>query len=116
MYEGWEDNIWEDASGIMTWMSQSAYPSLVWQTYDYYYDLTGAYWGAKKACEPVHIQWNPVNNAIKVINTTRTDENSLTIYADVYNSDGQIVKQYSRSKTIDAPSNTALNCFTNGFC
>lgn len=115
MYEGWEDNIWEDASGIMTWMSQSAYPSLVWQTYDYYYDLTGAYWGAKKACEPVHIQWNPVNNAIKVINTTRTDENSLIAYADVYNSDGQIVKQYSQSKTIDAPSNTALNCFTMAF-
>lgn len=115
MYEGWEDNIWEDASGIMTWMSQSAYPSLLWQTYDYYYDLTGAYWGAKKACEPVHIQWNPVNNAIKVINTTRTDENSLIAYADVYNSDGQIVKQYSQSKTIDAPSNTALNCFTMAF-
>lgn len=115
MYEGWEDNIWEDASGIMTWMSQSAYPSLVWQTYDYYYDLTGAYWGAKKACEPLHIQWNPVNNAIKVINTTRTDENGLTAYADVYNTDGQVVKQYSLSKAIDAPSNTALNCFTMAF-
>jgi hypothetical protein len=115
MYEGWEDNIWEDASGIMTWMSQSAYPSLVWQTYDYYYDLTGAYWGAKKACEPLHIQWNPVNNAIKVINTTRNDENGLIAYADVYNSDGQVVKQYSLSKAIDAPSNTALNCFTMAF-
>jgi hypothetical protein len=115
MYEGWEDNIWEDASGIMTWMSQSAYPSLVWQTYDYYYDLTGAYWGAKKACEPLHIQWNPVNNAIKVINTTRADENGLTAYADIYNSDGQVVKQYSLSKAVDAPSNTALNCFTMAF-
>jgi hypothetical protein len=115
MYEGWEDNIWEDASGIMTWMSQSAYPSLVWQTYDYYYDLTGAYWGAKKACEPLHIQWNPVNNAIKVINNTRADENGLTAYADVYNSDGQVVKQYSLSKAVDVPSNTALNCFTMAF-
>ena len=26
-------------------MGQSAYPSMVWQTYDYYYDLTGAFWG-----------------------------------------------------------------------
>ena len=55
MYEGWLDRMWEDASGIMTWMGQSAYPSMVWQTYDYYYDLTGAFWGAKSACEPVHI-------------------------------------------------------------
>ncbi|WP_222597268.1 glycoside hydrolase family 2 TIM barrel-domain containing protein [Chitinophaga pinensis] len=67
MYEGWLDHIGEDAAGVMTWMSQSAYPSMVWQTYDYYYDLTGAYFGAKKACEPLHIQWNPVTNAIKVV-------------------------------------------------
>lgn len=32
MYEGWLDRMWEDASGIMTWMGQSAYPSMVWQT------------------------------------------------------------------------------------
>ncbi len=49
MYEGWLDNIWNDASGILNWMSQSAYPSLVWQTYDYFYDCNGAYWGVKKA-------------------------------------------------------------------
>jgi hypothetical protein len=115
MYEGWEDNIWEDASGIMTWMSQSAYPSLVWQTYDYYYDLTGAYWGAKEACEPLHIQWNPVNNSVKVINTTRNDAEGLTAQADVYNSDGSLVKQYSVKTTADVPSNTALNCFTIDF-
>ena len=115
MYEGWEDNIWEDASGIMTWMSQSAYPSLVWQTYDYYYDLTGAYWGAKKACEPLHIQWNPVNNSIKIINTTRFDEQGLTAQAEVYNSDGSLVGQYSQSKIVDAPANTATNCFAINF-
>ncbi len=115
MYEGWEDNIWEDASGIMTWMSQSAYPSLVWQTYDYYYDLTGAYWGAKKACEPLHIQWNPVTNDIKVINTTRSDKQDITAQAEVYNSDGSLVAQYSQSKTIDAPANSATNCFTINF-
>jgi len=115
MYEGWEDNIWEDASGIMTWMSQSAYPSLVWQTYDYYYDLNGAYWAAKKACEPLHIQWNPVNNAIKVINTTGDKAQGLTATAGVYNMDGSLVKQYSKSARIDAPPNAATNCFTVDF-
>jgi len=74
--------------------------------------LTGAYWGAKKACEPLHIQWNPVNNSIKVINTTRIDETELVANAEVYNSDGSLVGQYGQSKTIDAPANTATNCFT----
>ncbi|UOE47216.1 discoidin domain-containing protein [Mucilaginibacter sp. SMC90] len=111
MYEGWQDAMGEDASGIMTWMSQSAYPSMVWQTYDYYYDLTGAYWGVKKACEPLHIQWNPVTNAIKVINTTRRDADGLTASADVYNLDGTLVKQYSLSKTVDAPANSSGTVF-----
>lgn len=115
MYEGWLDHMGEDASGIMTWMSQSAYPSMVWQTYDYYYDLTGAYFGAKKACEPVHIQWNPVSNAIKVVNTSRDDVSGLTATAEVYNLDGRQVKQYSKSAQITSPSNSASEVFKLNF-
>ena len=114
LYEGWEDHMWEDASGIMTWMSQPAYPSMVWQTYDYYYDLTGAYWGAKSACEPLHIQWNPVNNSVKVINTTGKDA-SLVASAEVYNMDGSLVGRYSRRAAVEAPANTATTVFTLGF-
>jgi hypothetical protein len=114
MYEGWEDHMWEDASGLMTWMSQSAYPSLVWQTYDYYYDLTGAYWGAKSACEPLHVQWNPVNNFVKVINTTALPA-TLTATAEVYTMDGRLTDRYSQSKTLTAPANTASHAFTLAF-
>jgi hypothetical protein len=84
MYEGWLDRMWEDASGIMTWMGQSAYPSMVWQTYDYYYDLTGAFWGAKSACEPVHILWNPVTDGVKIANTTARDMEGLTAEVKVW--------------------------------
>jgi hypothetical protein len=115
MYEGWLDHIGEDASGVMTWMSQSAYPSMVWQTYDYYYDLTGAYFGAKKACEPLHIQWNPVNNAIKVLNTTRNEVSDLTATAEVYNLDGRVVKQYSKTASLTSPANSAAEVFKLDF-
>ncbi|RYE16812.1 MAG: beta-mannosidase, partial [Sphingobacteriales bacterium] len=111
MYEGWLDNMWEDASGILTWMSQSAYPSFVWQTYDYYYDLNGAYWGAKKACEPLHIQWNPVNNSIKVINTTRNTYQGLTAELAIYNKDGSIAGEYSKTGITDAAPSSATTVF-----
>ena len=42
LYEGWLDHMWNDATGVMLWMSGASYPSMVWQTYDYYYDLTGS--------------------------------------------------------------------------
>ncbi len=115
MFEGWQDHIGEDAAGIMTWMSQSAYPSMVWQTYDYYYDLTGAYWGAKKGCEPLHIQWNPVTNVIKVVNTTGADVPGLIAEADVYNMDGTVVKEYHAVRILDAPANSAVESFVLPF-
>lgn len=115
MYEGWLDHMWEDASGIMIWMSQSSYPSMIWQTYDYYYDLTGAYWGVKKACEPLHIQWNPATDTIKVVNTTAQNFTGLTAEASVYNMNGKPVAHYNVSKQIESPSNSAVNCFSIPF-
>ena len=107
--------MWEDASGIMTWMGQSAYPSLVWQTYDYYYDLTGAYWGCKRACEPLHILWNPVTNDVKITNTTSQTYEGLTATAEVFNTDGRRVDALTGTATVNSAPNTALRCFTIPF-
>lgn len=115
LYEGWQHHMWKDASGVMTWMSQSAYPSLVWQTYDYYYDLTGAYWGVRKACEPLHIQWSSADNSVKVINTTSVDRRGLLAEAGVYNMDGLPVAALGKRVTVDAISNTATSCFDLAF-
>jgi hypothetical protein len=112
MYEAWNDHMWNNASGMLMWMSQSAYPSMIWQTYDYYYDLTGAYFGAKTACEPVHIQWNPATNAVKVINNKPYDIKGLTAQAEVYNMDGKIVAGYTQKITMDVSATAAANAFT----
>ncbi|MBQ5750812.1 MAG: discoidin domain-containing protein, partial [Bacteroidaceae bacterium] len=115
MYEGWLDHMWNDASGIMTWMGQSAYPSMVWQTYDYYYDLTGAYWGCKCACEPLHVYWNPMTEEIKVANTTSRDYENLSVEATIYNMDGKPVKEYCKTGNINSYSNTTTQAFVLDF-
>jgi hypothetical protein len=115
LYEGWQHHIWDDASGVMTWMSQAAYPSFVWQTYDYYYDLTGAYWGVKKACEPVHIQWSYADNSIKVINTTLHNLPHLKAEAIVYGLDGKAAAKYGKTVIIDAAPDTGTFCFDLNF-
>jgi hypothetical protein len=115
LYEGWQHHMWNDASGVMVWMSQSAYPSFVWQTYDYYYDLNGAYWGVKKACEPVHIQWSYADNSVKISNTTLHDFNNLKAEAIIYNLDGREVKEYGKSVTVNAAANSVSSCFSINF-
>jgi hypothetical protein len=115
LYEGWQHHMWDDASGVMTWMSQSAYPSFVWQTYDYYYDLTGAYWGVKKACEPVHIQWSYADNSVKVINTTLENRQGLKAEAIIYDLYGKVQTKYGKIVRIDAAPDTNTFCFDINF-
>ena len=115
MYEGWVDHMWDDASGLMNWMGQSAYPSMVWQTYDYYYDLTGAYWGCKYGSEPLHVLWNPVTDEVRVANTTRLDREGLTVEACVCNMDGKPVGNFTKAAAVDAPSNATTTVFTLPF-
>jgi beta-galactosidase/beta-glucuronidase len=111
LYEGWQHHMWNDASGVMTWMSQSAYPSFVWQTYDYYYDLTGAYWGVKKACEPVHIQWSYADNSVKVVNTTLENRTGLKAEAVIYDLNGRVQTRYGKTATINAAPDNTASCF-----
>lgn len=115
MFEGWQDNMWEKSSGLLIWMSQSAYPSFVWQTYDYYYDLNGAYWGAKKACEPLHIQWNVADNTVKVINNTRDDLSGLVAEATVYNKQGEAIEGLGETITLDVEKVSAKTALKINF-
>ena len=111
MYEAWNDHMWKDASGMLLWMSQSAYPTMIWQTYDYYYDLTGAYFGSKQVCEPVHIQWNAATNSVKVINNKPYALQGLIAEAAVFNMDGKPVANYQQKTKIDVNSTSAKEAF-----
>jgi len=100
MFEGWQEHMWRDASGLLMWMSQSAYPSMIWQTYDYYYDLTGAYFGAKQACEQVHIQWNCASDSITVVNNTPRALSNLTARVKVFGLDGKEYKALAQTAEV----------------
>lgn len=110
MFEGWNDHMWNDASGMLIWMSQSAYPTMIWQTYDYYYDLTGAYFGAKSACEPLHVQWNPASKMVKVINNRNYALRDYTVEASIYNSKGERIS--NKKAGVNVAANNISDVFT----
>jgi len=109
MFEGWVDRSDTITSGLIIWMSHPAYPCFVWQTYDYYYDTTGAYWGAKTACEPVHIYWNSDDDRIRVVNTTGKSVPNLKADLWIYNMDG--TEKGHQTASVDAPFDKVADCF-----
>lgn len=99
-----------DQNGLIMWMSQSAWPSFVWQTYDFYFDTPAAYYGIKKACEPLHILWNCATNTVDVSNLTRQDYSGLTAEFTLYDQSGQQVQQLEES--IDSQPGTTVTAIT----
>ena len=58
MYEAFRCNIDKQATGIVNWMLNSAWPSMYWQLYDWYLVPTAGYFGVKNACAPVQLIYN----------------------------------------------------------
>ncbi|MGA2144641.1 MAG: discoidin domain-containing protein [Bryobacteraceae bacterium] len=86
--------------GMLLWMSHPAWPSFVWQTYDYYFDVNGGYFGAKKGSEPLHVQWNPVGDNVEVVNYSGGNATGLAVSAQILNLDGSV--QWEKSATVDS--------------
>jgi hypothetical protein len=75
-------------AGLLLWMSHPCWPSFVWQTYDYFFEPTAAYFGCKLASEPLHVQWNRDAETIEVVNYSGGDRRGLSVSVDVLNMDG----------------------------
>lgn len=75
--------------GLLIWMSHSCWPSLAWQTYDYWFDKTAAYYGVQTACEPVHVQINPVLKSVQVVNYGVGDLKDLKTVITLTSPDGK---------------------------
>ncbi len=54
MFEAFAGNKYR-SSGIIYWMYNSAWPSMYWQLYDYFFAPNGAFYGTRKACENLFI-------------------------------------------------------------
>jgi hypothetical protein len=94
--------------GLLLWMSHPCWPSFVWQTYDYYFEPTAAYFGCKKGCEPLHIQWNPATESIEVVNNSGGNAHGLTAAVELLNLDG--TKQWEKSTSVDSSEDSMVSC------
>jgi len=83
MFEAFAGNKYR-SSGIIYWMYNSAWPKMYWQLYDYYFMPNGAFYGAKNACEPLHVQYCYDDNSIKIVNSFYKDFNGLKASAKIY--------------------------------
>ena len=114
MFEAWNTKLWNDASGLMLWMSNPAHHSTVWQTYDYDLDVNGTYYGARKGCEAIHVQASLTDWQVLVANHTAQPLTGATVTAELYDLSGNSLAA-PQSQPVTVASSSAANAFTVAF-
>ena len=99
MYEGRNAKLFNPCTGVLTWMSNPAQPSFVWQYYHHDLEPNSALFATKKACEPIHIQLNEKEENIQVVNNLDTQLDKAKANLTIYNLDGSIPYKQSYDVT-----------------
>ncbi|AFL89271.1 beta-galactosidase/beta-glucuronidase [Terriglobus roseus DSM 18391] len=76
MFESYSRNKYQ-STGVVQWMLNNAWPSMIWHLYDYYLDADAGYFATKKACEPLHIQYGYDDRSVAVVNSTYAASSDL---------------------------------------
>lgn len=89
IFEGMNAGLWTENSGRMLWMTQPAWPSSAWQIFSSDYDTHAAFYGVKKAAEPIHVQMNLPDHRVVLINNTRDALKGVQVRAKIVGLDGR---------------------------
>ena len=98
------------STGIIQWMLNNAWPSMIWHMYDWYLRPGGSYFGVKKACEPLHVQYSYDDRSIVVVNSYYQPFANLKITSKVYNLD--MVEKFSNESTVSVGADSSTRVFT----
>ncbi|MGA3159822.1 MAG: sugar-binding domain-containing protein [Terracidiphilus sp.] len=108
MYEGRNAQLFHPTTGIMTWMSDPAQPSFVWQLYHYDLEPNSSLFAVMHASELVHLQFNEANETLQVINNLPHPIEKAVARISIYNLDGTIASHYEIKVTAPPSLTTTL--------
>jgi exo-1,4-beta-D-glucosaminidase len=109
MFESYGKNKYV-STGVIQWMLNNAWPSMIWHLYDYYLDAGAGYFATKKACEPLHIQYSYDDKSIVVVNSTY--ERVVGLHASVHVHNLAWKELYNAEAPDDAAGDSAQRVFT----
>jgi len=109
MFEAYARNKYT-STGVIQWMMNNAWPSLIWHLYDYYLRPGGGYFGTKKACEPLHIQYSYDDRSVVVVSSYNRDMWKLKATARILNLD--MAEMFSKTVEVEARPDCSTRVLT----
>ena len=103
MFEAYSRNKYT-STGVVQWMLNNAWPSMIWHLYDYYLRPGGTYFGAKKAMEALHPIYGYDDHSVWLVSSQYEDAKGLKLTAKVFNLD--MSERFSKEVDVDAPADS----------
>jgi beta-galactosidase/beta-glucuronidase len=94
--------------GVMLWKLNAAFPSVIWQVYDWYLQPNAGYYFMQNACEPIHIQFSQDNQTVTVVNRSYFPGKNLTVESNVYDVNSKLVDEQTKVVNIKEESVTKV--------
>lgn len=108
MFEAYARNKYR-STGVIHWMLNNAWPSLIWHLYDNFLVPAGGYFGAKKACETLHIQYSYDDGSVVVVSSRPETISGLGVRARVLDLNSK--QLLDRKTSIDVPGDSVVRAF-----
>jgi exo-1,4-beta-D-glucosaminidase len=108
MYEAYSRNKYT-STGVIQWMLNNAWPSMIWHLYDYYLQPGGGYFGAKKAMQALDPAYGYDDHSVWLVSSQYTDAKGLKLTARVFNLDG--TQKFVKDATLDAAADSTEKVF-----
>ncbi len=103
MYEAYSRNKYT-STGVIQWMLNNAWPSMIWHLYDYYLRPGGGYFGAKKAMQPFDPIYGYDDHSVWLVSSRYEDATGLKLTARVLNVDA--TEKFSKEITLNAAADS----------
>jgi exo-1,4-beta-D-glucosaminidase len=109
MYEAYSRNKYT-STGVIQWMLNNAWPSMIWHLYDYYLRPGGGYFGAKKSMEALHPVYGYDDHSVWLVSSQYEDVKGLKLTAKVLNLD--MSEKFSKDVSLDAAADSTNKVLT----
>ena len=109
MFEAYSRNKYT-STGVIQWMLNNAWPSMIWHLYDFYLRPAGGYFGAKRALEPLHPVYGYDDRSVWVVSSQYQPATGLKLITRVYNLD--MTEELTQETAVDAAADSTSKVLT----
>ncbi len=108
MFEAYSRNKYT-STGVIQWMLNNAWPSMIWHLYDYYLRPGGGYFGTKKAMQALDPIYGYDDHSVWLVSSQYGDAKGLKLWARIFNLDG--TQKFYKDTTLDAAADSTAKVF-----